>query len=145
AVAAFVRFTEDGVVWADGTRSTVDAAIWCTGFRPALSHLAPLGVVGEDGRVATSGTRSIDEPGLWLVGYGGWTGAASATLIGVMRTARSTVAAIASVAVLAKTCMEVDAWATAFLVMGEGGGSRLASVSDLDAIFVREDGALIDL
>jgi len=70
--------------------------IWCTGFRPALSHLAPLGVVGEDGRVATSGTRSIDEPRLWLVGYGDWTGAASATLIGVMRTARSTVAEIAA-------------------------------------------------
>ncbi|KGH19904.1 FAD-dependent pyridine nucleotide-disulfide oxidoreductase, partial [Comamonas thiooxydans] len=28
--------------------------------------------------------------GLWLVGYGEWTGPASATLIGVMRTARST-------------------------------------------------------
>lgn len=96
AVAPFARFTQDGVVWADGTRSTVDAVIWCTGFRPALSHLAPLGVVGEDGRVATSGTRSIDEPGLWLVGYGDWTGAASATLIGVMRTARSTVAEIAA-------------------------------------------------
>lgn len=94
AVAPFTRFAEDGVVWADGTRSTVDAVIWCTGFRPALSHMAPLGVVAEDGRVATSGTRSIDEPGLWLVGYGDWTGAASATLIGVMRTARSTVAEI---------------------------------------------------
>ncbi|TAJ26772.1 ArsO family NAD(P)H-dependent flavin-containing monooxygenase [Bosea sp. (in: a-proteobacteria)] len=94
AVAPFVRFTEDGVVWADGVRSTVDAVVWCTGFRPALSHLAPLGVVGEDGRVATSGTRSTDEPGLWLVGYGDWTGPASATLIGVMRTARSTVAEI---------------------------------------------------
>ena len=94
AVAPFTRFTEDGVVWDDGARSGVDAVIWCTGFRPALSHLGPLGVVGEDGRVATDGTRSIDEPGLWLVGYGDWTGAASATLIGVMRTARSTVAEI---------------------------------------------------
>ncbi|KPF72773.1 pyridine nucleotide-disulfide oxidoreductase [Bosea sp. AAP35] len=94
AVAPFTRFTRDGVVWQDGTASPVDAVIWCTGFRPALSHLAPLGVVGEDGRVATDGTRSFAEPGLWLVGYGDWTGAASATLIGVMRTARSTVAEI---------------------------------------------------
>jgi hypothetical protein len=31
---------------------------------------------------------------LWLVGYGEWTGAASATLIGVTRTARSTVSEI---------------------------------------------------
>lgn len=95
AVAPFIRFTPDGVIWRDGTRAPVDAVIWCTGFRPALSHLAGLGVVGEDGRVATNGTRSVEEPGLWLVGYGDWTGAASATLIGVMRTARSTVAEIA--------------------------------------------------
>jgi len=95
AVAPFLRFTPDGVIWRDGTRAPVDAVIWCTGFRPALSHLAALGVIGEDGRVAMNGTRSVEEPGLWLVGYGDWTGAASATLIGVMRTARSTVAEIA--------------------------------------------------
>jgi hypothetical protein len=41
--------------------------------------------------VAVEGTHSIQEPRLWLVGYGDWTGAASATLIGVTRTARSTV------------------------------------------------------
>ena len=35
-------------------------------------------------------TRSTTEQHLWLVGYGDWTGMASATLIGVMRTARST-------------------------------------------------------
>jgi hypothetical protein len=37
------------------------------------------------------GTRSVREPRLWLVGYGDWTGYASATLIGVGRTARATV------------------------------------------------------
>ena len=37
------------------------------------------------------GTRSILEPRLWLVGYGAWTGFASATLIGVGRSARATV------------------------------------------------------
>lgn len=31
------------------------------------------------------------EPRLWLVGYGDWTGLASATLIGVTRTARNVV------------------------------------------------------
>ena len=41
----FAGFTQDGVVWPDGTRSTVDAVIWCTGFRPALGHLAALGVL----------------------------------------------------------------------------------------------------
>lgn len=67
----------------------LDAVIWCTGFRPALDHLSPLGIVRE-GQVAVDGTRSTQAPGLWLVGYGEWTGTASATLIGVMRTARST-------------------------------------------------------
>lgn len=68
----------------------VDVVIWCTGFRPSLAHLEPLGIV-DDGRVRVSGTRSIQEARLWLVGYGEWTGYASATLIGVGRTARSTV------------------------------------------------------
>lgn len=86
----FERFTTSGVCWADGTTMDVDVVIWCTGFRPSLAHLEPLGIV-DDGRVRVSGTRSIQEARLWLVGYGEWTGYASATLIGVGRTARSTV------------------------------------------------------
>ncbi|HSY83012.1 MAG TPA: hypothetical protein VK807_14675, partial [Gemmatimonadaceae bacterium] len=50
-----------------------------------------------DGRVRTEETRAILEPRLWLVGYGNWTGYASATLVGVGRTARSTVAEIDAV------------------------------------------------
>ncbi len=84
------RFTAKGVVWPDGTASSFDAVIWCTGFSPVLGHLAGLDVVGTEGRVAVNGTHSAKVPGLWLVGYGDWTGMASATLIGVMRTARST-------------------------------------------------------
>ena len=76
AVRPFVRFTEHGVVWVDGSESEVDAVIWCTGFRPALGHLAPLGVLNEEGRVDVSGTRAQREPALWLGGYGEWTGAA---------------------------------------------------------------------
>lgn len=90
SVRPFERFTEGGVVWPDGSEGRVDAVIWCTGFRPALSHLEPLGVVDERGRVEVEGTRSVEEPGLWLVGYGDWTGFASATVIGVGRTARET-------------------------------------------------------
>lgn len=86
----FARFTRTGVVWADGREEAVDAVIWCTGFRPALSFLAALGVVQSDGRVATAGTRATALSGLWLVGYGSWTGFASATLIGVGRSARAT-------------------------------------------------------
>jgi pyruvate/2-oxoglutarate dehydrogenase complex dihydrolipoamide dehydrogenase (E3) component len=78
-------------VWPDGTEEPIDAVIWCTGLRPSLRHLKPLGVIGDDGRVDTDGTRSMLERRLWLVGYGDWTGYASATLVGVGRSARSTV------------------------------------------------------
>jgi putative flavoprotein involved in K+ transport len=91
----FVRLERDGVVWADGTRAAADAVIWCTGFRPALSHLAPLGLRGLRGRIATEGTWAVDEPRLHLLGYGDWTGPASATLIGVGRPARDAAREIA--------------------------------------------------
>ncbi|MFH6601696.1 ArsO family NAD(P)H-dependent flavin-containing monooxygenase [Ectopseudomonas khazarica] len=94
AVRPFQRFTRDGVVWPDGTQSAVDVVIWCTGFKPALGHLASLGLINDEGRIEVDGTRAIQEPRLWLVGYGEWTGSASATLIGVTRTARSTAAEI---------------------------------------------------
>lgn len=90
------RFTRTGVVWADGTAEAVDAVIWCTGFRAALDHLRPLGVVGPGGRIETRGTRAVGEPRLWLVGYGAWTGFASATLVGVGRTARAAAREIAA-------------------------------------------------
>jgi thioredoxin reductase len=94
SVRPFERFTADGVIWGGGKREPIDAVVWCTGFRPALGHLEALGLVRSDGTVETHGTRSAREPRLWLVGYGEWTGFASATLIGVMRSARETAAEI---------------------------------------------------
>jgi putative flavoprotein involved in K+ transport len=94
SVRPFTRFTAHGVVWPDGRETPVDTVIWATGFRPALDHLAPLNLPLEDGHPRTAGTRALDAPGLWLVGYGDWTGFASATLIGVGRSARQTVAEI---------------------------------------------------
>ena len=91
SVPPFDRFTEAGVVWPDGREERIDAVVWCTGFKPVLDHLDPLGVIEADGHVEVVGTRSVRQPRLWLVGYGDWTGYASATLIGVGRTARSTV------------------------------------------------------
>lgn len=90
AVRPFKQFTATGVIWGDGTETAVDTVIWCTGFRPALAHLQSLGVVTLDAKVEVDGTRSVHVPRLWLVGYGEWTGLASATLIGVGRTARTT-------------------------------------------------------
>ncbi|GHC79006.1 monooxygenase [Nocardiopsis terrae] len=90
----FDRLTPTGVAWADGTTWDCDAVLWCTGFRPALHHLEPLGRLGPDGRVAVEGTRAVAEPRLHLLGYGDWTGAASATIIGAGRTAKGAVAEI---------------------------------------------------
>jgi putative flavoprotein involved in K+ transport len=95
SVRPFERFVEEGVIWSNDHEEPFDAVIWCTGFRAALDHLEPLGVVGPDGRVEVKGTHSTVEPRLWLVGYGDWTGFASATLVGVGRSARSTVNEVA--------------------------------------------------
>jgi putative flavoprotein involved in K+ transport len=68
-------------------------------------------VMDEHGRVEVEGTRSVAEPRLWLVGYGDWTGFASATVIGVGRTARDTAREIES-------SLEADALEEARLMSG---------------------------
>lgn len=88
SVRPFSRFDERGVIWRDGSGTDLDAVVWCTGFRPALDHLRDLDVVNSDGRVDVEGGQSVKEPRLWLAGYGNWTGAASATLLGSGRAAR---------------------------------------------------------
>lgn len=87
----FDYFIPDGILWKDGHAEKVDAVIFCTGFKSSLSHLAFLNVISQEGRAETQGTRSKKVEGLWFVGYGNWTGFASATLIGVGRSAKTTV------------------------------------------------------
>lgn len=93
----FTSLTETGLRWdlrggADGADEVpVDAIIWATGFRPALRHLAPLRLRGASGSIETTGPhglQSASDPRVHLLGYGDWTGPASATLLGVGRTAR---------------------------------------------------------
>lgn len=88
SVRMFERFTPSGVVWRDGTETAVDVVIWCTGFRPALDHLASLNVIEADGYIAVGDGQAIRQPGLFLAGYGNWVSPASATLIGAGRSAR---------------------------------------------------------
>ena len=66
----FTAMTETGVVMRNGTELAVDAVIWATGFRPEISHLRPLGVVGETGGIAVEDGGVVGEPGLFLAGYG---------------------------------------------------------------------------
>ncbi len=91
----FSEITEDGVVWDDGSEEQFDAIVWCTGFKPNLSHLESMDVV-KNNRIRSNGTKSVDIPGLLLLGYGNWTGFASATIYGVGKTARDTAKQIES-------------------------------------------------
>lgn len=88
ALPMFTRLTPSGARWADGTTQGFDVVLWCTGYRPNLGYLAPLALARRNGHPDTYGTRAVSDPRVHLVGYGDWTGPASATLIGVGRTAK---------------------------------------------------------
>jgi hypothetical protein len=76
----FDRITEDGVAWSDGRFVRADVILWATGFRAALSHLAPLHLRGPGGGIRMDGTAVAGEPLIHLVGYG-----PSASTIGANR------------------------------------------------------------
>jgi len=87
----FDRITPDGVAWdggdADGPGSVeADVILWCTGWRAALDHLAPLHLRAPGGGIAMDGTRVVLEPRLHLVGYG-----PSASTVGANRAGREAV------------------------------------------------------
>ncbi len=58
------------------------------------------------------------------------------------RTGRPIANALSAVTVLAQTCMEADAWATAFLVMGSEKALPLARIMGMDTVFVLADGTV---
>lgn len=88
----FIReITETGVIWQNGKTDDFDVILWCTGFDYSTDYLKSLVQLDERGKTNTDGTQSIDQSGLWLVGFGQWTGYASATLIGVGRSAKKTI------------------------------------------------------
>ncbi|UXX79189.1 ArsO family NAD(P)H-dependent flavin-containing monooxygenase [Reichenbachiella carrageenanivorans] len=88
---SFHKLTKNGVVWDSGMEEEFDAIIWCTGFGYATDYLKSLVKTDERGIAKTQESRSLEVDGLWLVGYGGWTGYASATLVGLNRTAKQTI------------------------------------------------------
>jgi putative flavoprotein involved in K+ transport len=90
----FASATATGVVWPGGEEEQIDAIVLCTGFKPALAHLAPLATPNERGRLDMEGHHAIAHPRLFPHGYGDWTGFASATLVGAGRSAREIVAEI---------------------------------------------------
>ncbi|MDQ0725202.1 NAD(P)-binding domain-containing protein [Microbacterium sp. W4I20] len=84
----FTRIEPDGVRWADGSFERVDVILWATGFRPAISHLAPLQLRSAAGGIQLDrhgrGTTAVADPRVQLVGYG-----PSASTIGANRAGRS--------------------------------------------------------
>ncbi|RCW44433.1 cation diffusion facilitator CzcD-associated flavoprotein CzcO [Halopolyspora algeriensis] len=85
----FDRITPTGVAWNDGTEVAADAILWATGFRPAIDHLAPLGLREPGGGIRLDGTQAVAEPRLHLVGYG-----PSASTVGANRAGRSAACAV---------------------------------------------------
>jgi cation diffusion facilitator CzcD-associated flavoprotein CzcO len=79
----FERITPTGVQWADGEFVHADVILWCTGFRAALDHLAPMHLRAPGGGIRMQGTRVLDDPRIHLVGYG-----PSASTIGANRAGR---------------------------------------------------------
>lgn len=87
---SITRFTTNGVELEDHRELPLDSVIFCTGFRPALQIFKNLPVTFRHDKIPTNGTHSRELPGLWMVGYGSWTGFASATVVGVGRSAKAT-------------------------------------------------------
>ncbi|MFD9127466.1 FAD-dependent oxidoreductase [Kitasatospora sp. NPDC059571] len=79
----FDRLTEHGVATA-GSEEPVDAVVWATGFRPEITHLAPLGLRDAGGGIRMDGTRAAADPRIHLVGYG-----PSASTVGANRAGRA--------------------------------------------------------
>jgi putative flavoprotein involved in K+ transport len=67
------RFENRRVVFADGRSLEPDAVLYATGFRPALSHLASLGLALDEhtGQPALRGFESAAVPGLFFMGLDG--------------------------------------------------------------------------
>ena len=79
----FASVEPDGVRLPDGTFEPADVILWATGFRPAVTHLAPLHLRSEHGGIQLDGTTAVADPRVQLVGYG-----PSASTIGANRAGR---------------------------------------------------------
>ena len=88
----FSTIEPSGVRWDDGTFERADVILWCTGFRSALDHLAPLRLRGPGGGITMTGpgaTQVAADPRIHLLGYG-----PSASTIGANRAGRAAAVAL---------------------------------------------------
>jgi len=118
--------------------SEEDGGPWSIAIeKPDYEARAAMGVLElRDQAIATSGD------------YRHWVDVGTTRLSHTMdrRAGGPTRSPIASISVVAATCMEADAWATALLVKGKEGGPALAEAQNLSALFIfRENDKLLDL
>ena len=116
----------DGELRACGAKP--DGTPWAVAVeKPDYDRRSTLGVVAlQDAAIATSGD------------YRRWVDVGPARLSHTMDRRRGGPlrSPVASVTVIAESCVEADAWATALLVLGPTEGSALASRCGLEALFV---------
>ena len=122
----------DGEMRAKGLKP--DGSPWAVGLeRPVRGTRDAMGVIElTDMAVATSGN------------YRHWVEVNGKTLSHTMnpRTGAPLENGLASVSVLAATCMEADAWATILLLLGETAGLKAAKTQGIEAIFALRDGSV---
>lgn len=90
SVGQIQSFHENSVIFENGNEVMIDAVIFCTGFRSDFSHLKHI-IDVSNRKLHVKENESVECPGLFFVGHGNWTGFASATLIGVGRTAKKVI------------------------------------------------------
>lgn len=86
----FTAIEPDGVREPDGSLTSLDAILWATGFKPALTHLDGLHLRNERGGIALRGTQVAQDPRVHLIGFG-----PSQSTVGANRAGRAAVTAVA--------------------------------------------------
>lgn len=125
----------DGLVGIDGEMRAMglrpDGEAWTIAVEaPDAERRTPHSILAlQDAAVATSGD------------YRHWVEVQGRRLSHTMDPRRGAplIASPASVTVVARTCAEADAWATALMVLGPDKGAALARRSGLDALFLLRD------
>jgi thioredoxin reductase len=85
----FTAVEPHGVREEDGSFTELDAILWATGFKAALSHLDPLGLRNERGGIQVTGTQVTKDPRVHLIGFG-----PSQSTVGANRAGREAVSAL---------------------------------------------------
>jgi cation diffusion facilitator CzcD-associated flavoprotein CzcO len=97
----FDHLEPHAVVWPDGSRESIDAVVWATGFRPDIRHLSPLRLHEKAGGVQVTSGAAERDPRIFFAGYG-----PTASTVGANRAGRTLARQV--FAALGDTTMPVD-------------------------------------